>query len=63
MAIQSYPNAALINYYLASYLNKTGSIDRSKRQYLRALDLLDTDSDIDQDIKVDVRKAIQDALK
>ena len=63
MAVESFPNSALSNYYMAHYLNKTGSIESPKKYYLHAMELLDTDNDIDQKLKITLREAIQDALK
>lgn len=62
MAVESFPNSVLNNYYLAYYLNKTGNINAAKKYFSISKKLLETDNNIDIGLKNKLKKAIASFL-
>jgi hypothetical protein len=63
LAVESFPNDALSNYYLAYYLDKTGNNNLARAYYAKAMKLLETDTQIGGERKNELKKAIDSALK
>lgn len=64
MAYRSFPESTEVNYYLASYLARTGDTKKALWQYERTLELLETDQDtlLDATRKRQIRENTQEAL-
>lgn len=63
MAVESYPNSALNQYRLAFYQNKNNFYGASQQSYQKAKQLLDKDSTLAKSQRVDLKKAIVEALE
>ena len=62
MAVESYPASALNTYYLAVYLDRTEDKNLARINYLRAKDLLTSDSSLDKDLTEALTEAIDNSL-
>ncbi|MCP4459051.1 MAG: hypothetical protein GY816_13665 [Cytophagales bacterium] len=62
LAVKSFPNSALCNYYLAVYLSRTDQPKEALKYYHESLEMLDSDGDLDQGVKEQLRNAIENAL-
>lgn len=65
MALESYPDSATVNYYLAYFASKTGDDELSKKHYRNALRLLETDDspELTPSRKNQMREQIQKSLE
>lgn len=62
MAVKSYPNSAISNFYLATYLKKTGYANSSRIYYLLAIELFDGNQNINENLKRVLKNTIDKDL-
>lgn len=63
LALESFPNSAESNYYFAHYSNRTGDIETARRYYAKAMEFLETDTEIESERKKELKENISNALK